>query len=152
MRISRHLVWTVASMIGVIVLIVCFLVMTATSDSKPTVSIKFDGFTNDPSGVQLATFKITNDGRSRVYRWGLYQMEGADSALTSPTVAPAGRYLESGGTELLTLECPSHINLWRGLFHFSEDGVRLRLGQALLKVRGEGLPVRSYQFQSDWID
>jgi len=149
MIVPRHLKLAVLGL-SVLLLLGVVWILTFPRTAKPSVTVQFVGFTNDVAGAKRAVFRVSNDGQSRVFRWGLYRMQTSDSQ-QSPIVAPKSRYLDPGAAELMILDVASFTNRWRAMFNFSPDSPHLRLSEAILKIRGEGIPVRSFQFCSDWI-
>ena len=93
--------------------------------SSPVGSVTFLGYTNDPAGIQLATFAVTNLSDFAVARsrkclvWAA--TPGRSWTPHSGVLLPTGRVLGVGGSEIVAIKPPAIQSPWRGSLYVSND-------------------------------
>ena len=133
---------------------ICFWPKRIAAPAKITVT--FCGFTNEITGVRVASFRITNVGGSGVFRWPDYTIEerGRVNPLTRGSCGAAG-VLNPGQSRNYLLPVPTNNAPWRAVFVFSDETWRRKLTslpawtRGLLPSRFWSLPVR--EGLSDWV-
>jgi hypothetical protein len=120
------------------------------------ITVTFCGFTNEATGVRLASFRVSNLGGRGVFRWPAYSIEerGRVNPLTRGSCG-GGCVLGPGRSSICLLPAPSNSAPWRAVFAFSDENWRRKLTDLPAWTRGVlpsrlwSLPVR--EGSSDWV-
>ena len=125
---------------------------------SPILTVRFLGYTNDSSNTNLALFKISNEGQSRVLRWDIYQIElQSPSSLLPADGLSEQSNLRPGASETVALMVPFHQGSWRAVFVCSNGSSRNRLQLLAARLRAllrgnSGASIEMHFFRSGWID
>src|SRR5437773_12309815 len=100
---------TVAAALGILLLACALVIMLlATHEPEVKVGFSFAGCTNDSRNTLLAKFRIVNEGKRSILRFGIYHLDTEQHPFdsTKPTnffgLSPfQGRLLDSGGSETI---------------------------------------------------
>jgi len=113
---------------------------------RPTVLVRFAGFTNDTSGIRLATFAISNASPWAVVRGGHYRVQTqAGARWTNLTHGWfPGSTLRARASEVVTLTAPTNQSEWRVAFtsHQDEGAIFTMAGELLIEGQKLGFPTR----------
>jgi hypothetical protein len=116
----------------------------------------FSGFTNDTTGARLASFRVSNQGDVRVYRWPSYSIEerGHNGPLYRAAFA-SGASLAPAQSSTYLFPAPTNAAAWRVVFNFSRESWRRRLA-GLPPVFRMLVPSKALAFSveegiSDWV-
>jgi len=145
---------------GLLVIIIGTVIWTASQPKKPPASVSFLGYTNDATGIQLATFVLSNCNSFVVRRQAGYWIE-----LPTPTGGTnriscwfsSSHDLNTGAFETVAVPVPTNGQSWRILL-----SIRTDLGRAaetmhavsfmIFGFRDTFLDRKSYELRSDWIE
>ena len=140
------------------------LILTAIHQSqRPNVAVSFAGYTNSPTGARLAAFRVTNQCSATLWHWADYYVQIRGKSGPAQRPRHFGGEAELGPAESVLYVVPAYTNQpgWRAVLYFSQVGPRLsfmqwssdHLPDGLRRFIPESLKqVRSWTFESDWID
>jgi len=147
----------VGSLLIVVIALVAAIALSRPASALP-ITVSFLSYTNDPKGVRLATFAVTNHSTATIRRLGLYCPEIQQQPGLRPTLHLGPNvFLAPGQSEVISVLPPTNSGPWRMTLHCYRDGWRRRFsdwcGQAeggIVPDRLRGVP--SQRVQSGWID
>jgi hypothetical protein len=123
---------------------------------RPSVKVNFVGFTNDASGMRLASFAISNGSSWDVSRDSHYCVRspaGAKGTTFAEGWCPTGgSTLRAGSSEIVTIPAPTNQPSWRAAFSTRKDEgtVTTMVSELLIEGQKIGLPTR-YRRVGYWI-
>ncbi len=124
--------------------------------STMSVTVSFDGCTNDPAGARFATFRVTNRSEVTVWRWSGCRIEGQPQPLVRSMVSIGPSVcLASGESEVVALLAPTNQRPWRVTLFCAHNDWRRRLYTVTGGSRGlpaSWRPAFRCLATSEWID
>ncbi len=120
---------------------------------QPHASVTFLGYTNDASGIRLASFAVTNQSQIAVVREAKYlicgEMPLRGWAPMSGGLLPRGRVLKVGSSEIVSIKPPVTQTAWRVTFYIRNDFGMKRLIRATQRFLGRPSKYPSITYGAD---
>jgi hypothetical protein len=125
------------------------------------VRLGFAGYTNDPAGIRLARFALTNEVPLTIRRWGVVRIDYHRQYTNASRAFILGgaASLRPGQSETVMLPIPSNQGSWKVKIFCSRDGWKRRWHEFTGRLNSPLAPawlhqpmLVEYSTSSDWID
>jgi len=154
----RRRILIVSVLVMLIAISLVWIVLHSGAPLKVTAS--FLGYTNDPAGVRLARFKVTNHSSVGVFRWDTYHLGSEDKPGLYPVFFGSTSRLAPEQSEVVVVIAPTNQVRWRAGVDISRDDWRRRFSfftcsllpriSSLIPQQAKGVPTELAL--TDWIN
>lgn len=138
--------------LALLALAAAVILWPATRPRPPlNVSVSFAGYTNDITGARLATFRVSNNSRVIIRRWGVFHPESKQQPrlLRTLNCGPAAS-LAPGQSEVIAVPTPTNQQPWRAVFDCTEYGLKMKIQDKIGPI-GDGGLISRFRLYRLWL-